>query len=110
MNNFKKLRDNKSQALVASELGISQRAYSNYENGTREPDFTTLAKIADHFGVSIDYLLGREQSQYENKTKNPITEDRLLKLGFDKDKIEQLTDEDLIRIRAYIEGMLDSKK
>lgn len=32
---------------------------SGWERGEREPSFTTLCKIADLFGVSTDWLLGR---------------------------------------------------
>ncbi|MCQ2399272.1 MAG: helix-turn-helix domain-containing protein [Clostridia bacterium] len=31
-----------------------------YENGTSEPSQENLVKIADLFGVSVDYLLGRK--------------------------------------------------
>lgn len=34
-------------------------ALSHYENNRREPDYDTIRKIADFFGVSIDYLMGR---------------------------------------------------
>lgn len=44
---------------VAQKLGISKQAYSNYEGNRREPDVETLCLLADFFGVSIDYLVGR---------------------------------------------------
>jgi transcriptional regulator with XRE-family HTH domain len=49
----------KTQDDVANFLGISRPAYGNYENGKREPDLETLNKLADYFGVSMDYLVGR---------------------------------------------------
>lgn len=58
---FKTLRQSKglSQYRLADELGISRARISNYELGEREPNFSTLCMIADYFGVTTDYLLGR---------------------------------------------------
>lgn len=52
-------KNNKTQSDIARELSISRQAYSNYELGNREADYDTLNKLADYFGVSVDYLLGR---------------------------------------------------
>lgn len=54
---------------MADMLGITRQAYGNYENGSREPDFNTLEKLADYFGVSVDFLLG--------KTDDPTPADQL---------------------------------
>lgn len=48
---------------MADELGISSGSISNYENGQRLPDIEVAAKIADYFGVSIDYLIGRTDTK-----------------------------------------------
>ena len=50
---------NMSQAELAEKLGVSQQTISKYERGTREPDNETLAKLAEIFDCSIDYLLGK---------------------------------------------------
>ena len=52
-------RGNKTQAEVAEKLHISRTAYAGYESGRNEPDLKTLVKIADLYGVSLDYLAGR---------------------------------------------------
>lgn len=59
MNNLKNLRIGKgvSQQAVAEYLGMSRQAYSNYENGNREPDFETMLKIGEYFSCSVDYIL-----------------------------------------------------
>ena len=54
-------RANKTQNEIAELLGISRPAYTRYENGEREPDFASLNFLADYFGVTVDYLLGREE-------------------------------------------------
>ena len=49
-----------SQRQVAEAIGLSEPALNHYINGRREPDIATLIKLADYFGVSIDYLVGRD--------------------------------------------------
>ena len=65
MHTLKILRKSigKTQTAVAKDLGISQQAYGNYEVGRREPDNEMLQRIADYFGVTVDYLLGRENEK-----------------------------------------------
>lgn len=48
-----------TQTEFSSYLHISQRAYSHYENGTRDIPTDILVKIADYYDVSVDYLLNR---------------------------------------------------
>lgn len=48
-----------TQRDVANYLGITQPAYANYENGSRQADYNTLNKLADLFNASVDYILGR---------------------------------------------------
>ena len=50
---------NISQLKLALDLSMNQNTISRYETGEREADYKTLIKIADYFGVSIDYLLER---------------------------------------------------
>ncbi|WP_217581001.1 helix-turn-helix domain-containing protein [Lysinibacillus sp. GbtcB16] len=49
----------KTQQEMADLLGITRQGYAKYENNLGEPDNSTLAKLADYFEVSTDYLLGR---------------------------------------------------
>jgi len=48
-----------TQKELAHTIGIDPSSIGNYEAGHRKPDYETLTKIADYFGVSIDWLLGR---------------------------------------------------
>lgn len=52
-------KSGKTQKEVAEGIGIGQGTYKNYETGAREPNGDTLVAIANYFGVSTDYLLGR---------------------------------------------------
>ena len=49
-----------SQGAVAIALGITASAYSNYEQGLREPAVEMIVKLCQYFCVSADYLLGLE--------------------------------------------------
>ena len=61
---YPRLRDLREDAdLVQKEvvamLGIDQRVYSNYETGKREIPTRLVIRLADFYGTSTDYLLGR---------------------------------------------------
>ena len=63
MNNLKAVRKadsrNLTQKDMADWLGLERSTYSKYEQGSSEPTFETLCKLADFFGVSVEYLMGR---------------------------------------------------
>lgn len=46
---------------LSKALDIRERTYLNYETGEAKPPYETLCAIADFYGVSVDYLLGREK-------------------------------------------------
>ena len=48
-----------SQVKVAEAIGITPRQYQRIEAGEQKPGFENLCALADHFGVSLDYLAGR---------------------------------------------------
>ncbi|KYC82627.1 helix-turn-helix domain-containing protein [Bacillus sp. FSL W8-0445] len=66
---LKKLREERKlkQQDVADKLGIARTTYASYEQGKREPDHATLVKIADFFGVSLDFLLRDVSEDFQDK-------------------------------------------
>lgn len=58
-------KKNISQTEIAKILHVSQRVYSNYENGECEPSIDTLINMADYFGIPIDLLVGRYEIRKE---------------------------------------------
>ena len=58
---IKTLRKEKgvTQKAVAEQIGILEQSYQKYEYGNHEPNHAITVKLADYFGVSTDYLLGR---------------------------------------------------
>ena len=50
-----------SQRQLAKIFKISQSTYNNWENAKTQPTIESLIAIADYFGVTLDYLVGRER-------------------------------------------------
>ena len=61
MNRIKELREAKgiSMRQASVDLNMPYTTYVNYEKGAREPNSETLILLADYFGTSIDYMLGK---------------------------------------------------
>lgn len=62
---LRKLREEKgaSQEAFAKAIGATRSTASLYENGQNKPDIERLAKIAEFYDVSYDYLLGKSESK-----------------------------------------------
>lgn len=60
-NRIRDLREDKDlkQKEVAEYLQIHQTTYSDYELGKLNVPVAVLHKLADFYGVSVDYLIGR---------------------------------------------------
>ena len=58
---FRDLREDRDlmQKEIAALLGIDQRVYSTYETGKRTSPLRHLVSLADYYGTSTDYFLGR---------------------------------------------------
>ena len=71
-NYYPRLRDLRedhdlSEKAMADHLQIHQTTYSDYELGKLNIPVAALHKLADYYGVSIDYLLGRTKSKEPHK-------------------------------------------
>ena len=62
--NIKALREanNLSQKELASMLHVTRQAVTRWENGQTEPDLDTVIHIAELFGVSLQYLITRQEA------------------------------------------------
>lgn len=79
MKRLRALRKEKglTQTDLGNLLGITVSAYGNYELGQREPSIEMLIKLADYFGVSVDYLIGHDSTtdqEFKIKKAAPITD------------------------------------
>jgi len=99
---LKELRNNKkwTQADVSVQLKIARETYSRYESGEREMTYETIISLADMFGVSVDYLLGR----YDNDSVVLCDNEKLL-----IDRFRALDDRGKKSVQAVIEHEFSQK-
>lgn len=73
---LKKLRNDKGETLseLSKKVGISQPTLSRYENGTRNPKYDQLERLASHYSVSIDYLTGKTDDPQRPASKGPLAQ------------------------------------
>lgn len=95
----------KSQAEAAKYLDLTVAAYQNYEAGRREAGYETICKLADFYGVTTDYLLGRKMPA---ESLNPM-------LRMTNEEMEQRLLEAYFRLpaklrKSFINGMADELK
>lgn len=75
-----RLKAGESQGKVASAVGCAARQYQRFEKGEQKPGFDNLWKLADHFRVSVDFLMGRVDNAEESLLEEP---DQTLSCGPD---------------------------
>ena len=61
-----------SAARMARELGFSSGLYTQWRQGMHTPSQDKLVKIADYFGVTMDYLLGRDPNEGASELRRQI--------------------------------------
>lgn len=101
-----------TQQELADQLGIHRATYGNYEAGNRDPDFDTLLQMAEFFGCSVDYLLGRESRDgmntnlmyhdVEEMVKIPVL--GFIKAGYDLYAEQQVIGYEVVAKRDVIDG------
>ncbi len=52
--------ENLNQVSLAAKIGVKQNTVSAWLLGKKEPSIASLWKLADHFEVDIDYIVGRK--------------------------------------------------
>lgn len=94
-----------TQKDIAQILEIGGPSYQRYENGSREPNLSSLCLLADTYSVTTDYLLGRSDTRIETISK---TKDSKPNISFnDQDWVKLgklLSNEDKKRIFEILTG------
>lgn len=110
MNRIRTAR--KAKGITMKELGkligVSESAVSMYETFKREPDNTTLVCISSVLGVSVDYLLGNDDTPETNEIQPAPRGDEL-----DRQLVSLLTDlnpSEVRRVLDFVEGLKASRK
>lgn len=81
-NRIRQLREARhmTQVRLSIELEVSQETVSAYESGKHYPSYPSLIRMADLFGVSIDYLMGRGEEETPRNAGLCDSEKQLLAL------------------------------
>ena len=97
---------NLTQEELAQKIGYTRTAISAWEIGRNEPSNTDTIKLAEYFGVSTDYLLGKSD------IRNPNGEDLdKLQIGLSTKEYKNISDEQLKQIEDFAKYVLkDNKK
>lgn len=92
---FEQLRQKRGVSVykIAKETGVTQSTLSDWKRGRSTPKTDNMKKLADYFGVSIDYLTTGEEPGLENTNINDQIEDRDIAKRFD-DIIGDINDPD----------------
>lgn len=110
MNRLKYLRTERGENLekVAEYLNVSIQTISNYENEKRDMTPDTILKLAEYFGVSTDYLLGKSDIRNPEIEEDPLG---LAKIGFSMKDYNPPTDKQREQLAELIKVVLkDNKK
>lgn len=70
--------NNVTQEELGKQIDVGKTTISNYETGYSSPDSETLTKLADFFGVSVDYLLGRTDIKDKDDGFQHVNDDEAL--------------------------------
>ena len=110
---LKKLCDEKgiSTYKACTDIGLNRAAVAKWKNGSI-PSGSTAAKLADYFGVTTDYLLGKENEKTPTKSGERSVSDDDIKFalfGGDSEITDEMYDE-VKRFAAYIKQREANKK
>ncbi len=92
----------KKQKDLCEHLGVGKQAFSDWKSGKSNSYTKYLPQIADYFGVSVDYLLGKE----ETVPASPLDDNK--KELFDH--IDRMTADQLEQLKSYAKFLIDSRK
>lgn len=97
-------------------IGLKKGTLFNWKSNRAKPSVDNLIKVAQYFHVSIDYLVGLSDNP-EIKTEPPTEvkgsvsyADILRKYGVSEESVPVLDEIDIAKIKAYIQGLIDSKR
>lgn len=81
---------------VAKETGVTQTALSNWKSGRSTPTTKTLQKIADYFGVTIDYLMTGKEPEEQNEPTLTAKDQRDIQQILDQTREQLMSQEGLM--------------
>ena len=92
-----------TQEELAKKIDVTQKTYANYEIGKTEPTIDTLCKLADYFGVTVDYLIDHKTYQLQLP---PLTDDKRKLI----ETLLKLDSENFGIAYGYVMGLYEKQK
>lgn len=86
-----------TQDMLSKYCYVTRQSVGKWVTGQSTPDIDNLAKIADYFDVSTDYLVGRN----DYKTTNKATKELCATLGLSEDAINILSNDPNSKVEEY---------
>ncbi|MGM0215023.1 helix-turn-helix transcriptional regulator [Enterococcus sp. AZ109] len=101
-----------TQADLSKKVSVSQQTIGSWEVGRAEPNYDTLTQLAELFGVTTDYLLGKNQAPKWATKEEVIELDKILQsnVGMAYGDEGPMTDEDREQINDLIASYYWRKK
>lgn len=101
---LKQLRNarRESQQTIADAMGIDRTTYSKYETGASEPNIDMIRRLANYFGVTIDYLL-----ENTDDPAHDITFDALAFIG--GTPLSEMTDQERKELTDFARYLLSKR-
>ena len=92
---------------VSKATGISATTFTDWKNGRSVPKADKLKRVADYFGVSLEYMMGLEESANERRVPiigeiragSPIITEQTL-LGYEKAEVSDVEDYFYLQVRG----------
>lgn len=109
MNRIRELRKKAKMTMkeLGKSVGLAESTISLYETGKHEPDLDTLRRFADIFGVSVDYILGRDVPVSSDQPNAPDL--RATRRAEAHDMLEKLSDENYQAMLTLLRSMTEKK-
>ena len=95
------------QDEIAELLNVKRATVANYETGKRAPDYETIIKLADYYGVSCDYILRGVTSEFANIHSTTGLSGRAIEILKDMNEIEDI---DFLNLINYLIEETNFKK
>lgn len=97
-----RLQKELNQPELAKIMNVTKQTVSNWENGNRIPDTSTLYKLANFFDISVDYLLGRTDDPNVKVYETEIDGEEYT-IGLDKSYPHNLSPKDVNELIKKLE-------
>ena len=92
-----------SQSDISKLLDVTRQAYSRYEREERELGYGMLCKLADYYGVTVDYLIGHDSNAVMNRPDSAIAENFIREFG-------ELFSDDTFQSYARLYKLMDARQ